>query len=562
MNHQLTEAFAKRNLHNIRRIGKPPIWKYPRPQEILYRQFMIAIVNDLKAAVLVLLDRLPSIIAERDRDTHTDAWPDTLDTLLTMLRVHFSDAAHKEKVKARLLDIGQKTSDWNDAQWQKTLLDVLGVDVYRREQFLGSHLKSFVQEGSSLITKLTDDTYHDVATTITRGIRSGDRVESIKDAILTETDIGPGVFNKVETRARLIARDQVGKLNGELTRTRQEAMGVKEYIWHTALDERVRGNPAGLYPKADPSHYDREGETFSWDKPPEDGHPGEAIQCRCWAEAIFPEELTDEEDTADEDIAASNVTEAEVGFTRTDFDPDQPRDETGKWTATGGIGGKKSLASSHEKNYTLAEREAQHGKERPEEVVNRGTSPAVGPEDRGGHTQGGGEQPEVDIGESVRDGGRIIATHHFDKGNVYEVDNPQFYHDNLEPLIVEHKYGACVTLHDKEHYADTRQFISSDGRACFAIAKDGDLQSVIHMRNCKVDTDQMMELAIKQGAKKLDCFRTVLPEIYTEHGFKEIGHDAWNEQYKPMKPKEWDYELYKEYQNGRPDVVYMKLEGK
>ena len=548
---------------------------------------MISLVNELKAAVLVLLDRLPSIIAERDRDTHTDAWPDTLDTLLTMLRAHFSDAAHAEKIKARLLDIGQKTSDWNDKQWQNTLMQVLGVDVYRREQFLGSHLKSFVQEGSSLITKLTEDTYHDVATTITRDIRAGDRVETIKDDIMEETDIGPGIFDKVETRARLIARDQVGKLNGELTRVRQESIGVKWYRWHTALDERVRGKQGGLYPDADPSHAAMEGMICRWDdnslyaetledaqadnwlqRSSIDGteaQPGEDIQCRCWAEAIFPEELTDEEDTTDEDIAASNVTEAEVGFTRTDFDPDQPRDEAGKWTATGGSGGKESLVSSHEKKYTSTEREAQHGSEGTggtEKVVSRGTTKETGPEDRGGIEGRGGGDAGVDIGGSVRDGGRIIATHHLESGNVYEVDNPQFYHDNLEPLIVEHKYGACVTLHDKEHYSGTRQFIATDGRACFSIAKDGDLQSVIHMGDCKVDTDQMMGLAIKQGAKKLDCFRTVLPGIYARHGFKEVNHYTWDEQYKPTKPKAWDYELYKKFQNGRPDVVEMKLEGK
>jgi uncharacterized protein with gpF-like domain len=32
------------------------------------------------------------------------------------------------------------------------------------------------------------------------------------------------------------------------------------------------------------AHFDREGRTFTWADPPDDGHPGEAINCRCQAE--------------------------------------------------------------------------------------------------------------------------------------------------------------------------------------------------------------------------------------------------------------------------------------
>ncbi|WP_241971166.1 minor capsid protein [Actinobacillus lignieresii] len=60
-----------------------------------------------------------------------------------------------------------------------------------------------------------------------------------------------GVTSK---RARLIARDQIGKLNARLTQLRQQQIGVKSYIWRTSLDERVRK-----------WHKSREGERFDWD---------------------------------------------------------------------------------------------------------------------------------------------------------------------------------------------------------------------------------------------------------------------------------------------------------
>lgn len=50
------------------------------------------------------------------------------------------------------------------------------------------------------------------------------------------------------------------------------------YIWRTRRDGKVRS-----------AHADREGQIFSWDEPPEGGHPGEEYNCRCTAEPYFPE---------------------------------------------------------------------------------------------------------------------------------------------------------------------------------------------------------------------------------------------------------------------------------
>lgn len=93
-----------------------------------------------------------------------------------------------------------------------------------------------------------------------------------------------------ENRAKLIARDQTSKLTGIINQTRQQGIGIDEYIWRTVKDERVVGRPGGIYPdgnKVHGDHYHREGKKFRWDTPPPDGHPGHPIQCRCWAEPII-----------------------------------------------------------------------------------------------------------------------------------------------------------------------------------------------------------------------------------------------------------------------------------
>jgi len=93
-----------------------------------------------------------------------------------------------------------------------------------------------------------------------------------------------------ETRARLIARDQTSKINVAVNQARQTSIGIVKYTWRTAKDYRVVGTPGGMYPEGNAvhgNHYKREGQTFRWDNPPADGHPGYAINCRCYPEPII-----------------------------------------------------------------------------------------------------------------------------------------------------------------------------------------------------------------------------------------------------------------------------------
>ncbi|MEM9010647.1 MAG: phage minor head protein [Pseudomonadota bacterium] len=63
-------------------------------------------------------------------------------------------------------------------------------------------------------------------------------------------------------------------LVGEL---RQRALGVEFYVWRSEDDEKVRR-----------AHAVYDDQVFRWDDPPEDGHPGQAINCRCRAEPFIP----------------------------------------------------------------------------------------------------------------------------------------------------------------------------------------------------------------------------------------------------------------------------------
>ena len=93
------------------------------------------------------------------------------------------------------------------------------------------------------------------------------------------------VFGVSDARAELIARDQILKLNAQISQARMSAVGVSEYTWSTSKDERVREG-----------HRELEGTKHSWDDPPitnekrgERNHPGMDYQCRCVAVPVLPD---------------------------------------------------------------------------------------------------------------------------------------------------------------------------------------------------------------------------------------------------------------------------------
>lgn len=124
--------------------------------------------------------------------------------------------------------------------------------------------------------RLIEDAHRDYAAQVREvfdnALTEGLRVEELAAKLAERGDVS-------ESRAELIARDQTLKLNGQITRLRQQAAGVEEYIWSTSQDERVR-----------PEHAALEGRKFAWDEPTPIGYaPSEDFQCRCIPIPVIPE---------------------------------------------------------------------------------------------------------------------------------------------------------------------------------------------------------------------------------------------------------------------------------
>lgn len=97
-------------------------------------------------------------------------------------------------------------------------------------------------------------------------------------------------------------------------------------------------------------------------------------------------------------------------------------------------------------------------------------------------------------------------------------------------------------------------YLSEDGQSGIAVKPNGDIVSVFSSKKVKGRSAHMLEMAISQGGRQLDCFDIYLTKIYETHGFKPVAKMKWNDEY---IPEGWNKDNFKDYNNGEPDVVFM-----
>lgn len=102
--------------------------------------------------------------------------------------------------------------------------------------------------------------------------KAGELIPGFKTRIPETSDL---LRARIDNLVDFAVRDSFTSLLSGLNRVRQA--DAKAYIWRTMLDGRVR-----------PEHRRREGVRFDWSRPPDDGHPGQAPNCRCHPEPVKP----------------------------------------------------------------------------------------------------------------------------------------------------------------------------------------------------------------------------------------------------------------------------------
>lgn len=204
-------------------------------------------------------------------------------SLLADARKRFADAIQPNNLDTLARRFGRATTDAQREMLKAQTRAALGVDLVTLDKKVPAMIDGFVHENVALIKSLGNKTFDDVEKAVTRAFTSGTDAQDLAEELKNQ-------FGIAERHARLIARDQIGKLNGQVTAARHQEIGLKTFTWRTAGDDRVRDE-----------HQELEGQSFPYDDPPSEGLPGEPVLCRCTADPDFDALLDDIDDAENGD---------------------------------------------------------------------------------------------------------------------------------------------------------------------------------------------------------------------------------------------------------------------
>lgn len=256
-----------------------------REYDRLARQYM----KLLKEAMEEELPALKEIIMLERGTWRQDGVIDILafvEKVFDRIQKRFTEKERGFGLRRKLESFANLTRKLTIKEWKKATQKTLGINILE-DYYMGDLYKDildeWVDENVSLIKTIPAETLGDMRKIIKDGFLGGKSTTSIMKEVQDR-------YNVKKYRARLIARDQIGKLNASVAESQQRDAGIEEYIWCDCGDNRVRD-----------CHRALNGNKFRWDDPPEMWyetkkgrvmtgrrcHPQQDFQCRCRAKPVF-----------------------------------------------------------------------------------------------------------------------------------------------------------------------------------------------------------------------------------------------------------------------------------
>ena len=236
--------------------------QYPMSLEREYARELVKYVRKVRD---ICKRHIPAMVdAAMWNAIHADDWTEEqtedIDNEIT--------AEEEAAIMAIILAMFNRVKTFNRRQQEKFYQAIFGATPREISRADYEKIRQiWVNQNIDLIHSIDRRTLESIRYALSENIvRAVDReilVEELTESIMHMAEVN-------EKRAALIACDQVGKLNSQLSQLEQMNQGVNSYIWVTMKDNRVR-----------PAHREREGKRFYWDNPPSGGHPGWAVRCRC-----------------------------------------------------------------------------------------------------------------------------------------------------------------------------------------------------------------------------------------------------------------------------------------
>ena len=223
--------------------------------------------NDVDTNIVPLLKQLaPQYVA--------DGWSDTVSNVIEQMIARWvgifirnqSQRIASQFVTSAAADAARKSKSF-------------AINLYGGDTQLQEYLNAATFQNAKLIQSIPSQYLEQVQNIVMTNMRNGMRPSYIEEALVKQ-------FGVTERRAKLIARDQHSKIQGDMNRIRQTNSGIEYFKWVTSQDERVRHSHVEVA-KRDVGFGKG---VFRWDDlPVVDGvptFPGQPINCRCVAKPV------------------------------------------------------------------------------------------------------------------------------------------------------------------------------------------------------------------------------------------------------------------------------------
>ena len=250
-------------------------WAYPIAYEKTYTRTIRSYVARLTEICQECIPDMKTIM--KRQGARLDDYSQDMDNLLNRIGSKLDKRVAEKALRRKIVQTYGLVDGFNQEEFQRIVHHAVGIKNFHTDEKWQKVAQAvWVQENIDLIKSIDRQYLEKIR------YKLGDMIMKAQDNSVTSSELS-GMIQEIahnqRNRADLIARDQIGKLNGRLTQFRQQEAGIKQYIWRTSRDERVRS-----------SHRERDGKTYDWDNPPPDGHPGMPIRCRCVAIPVIDTE--------------------------------------------------------------------------------------------------------------------------------------------------------------------------------------------------------------------------------------------------------------------------------
>lgn len=210
------------------------------------RSLVRLMASELIASLEPELKRLRSDYIADSRATLDGSWTDQILKAIRSVSQRFTSPLFEAQVaRVAARTISRAEAD-NAEDFRDSINKAVGVDfkLITQPEGMQNYLEASTAENVNLIKSIPSEYFQKVETIVLGGMKDGLAPTAIASQIQEQTGVSA-------RRAKLIARDQVSKLNSDLTRQRQTAAGLVFYKSVDAGDQRVTGNPGGKYPNAE-----------------------------------------------------------------------------------------------------------------------------------------------------------------------------------------------------------------------------------------------------------------------------------------------------------------------